>query len=155
MTQRRCTECRKWFTPQPSARTHQHVCGAACRRVRRRKLARYRRLDDLVEQRTDERLRQRKHRDAAKGVVRHAPASDAKQAELLSIVEQIVDKVARVSRATLLGDVRRMLREIAIFAASGVDEARPRHEPPSAPEELKIPSRSVPEVDGVTDRAGS
>src|SRR5438477_5026052 len=100
MAQSRCTECRKWFAPRVTAAKHQRVCGAACRRRRRGKLARQRRGDDLEGQRADERQRQKKHREAAKRDGCHEPPSGGKYAEVLLKLEQIVDGAARRSRAT-------------------------------------------------------
>ena len=152
---RRCTECRKWFVPKPTAVGHQRVCGPQCRSLRRRKLARGRRREDLDEQRTDERLRQRKHRDASKCAGRHAPASDGKYAELLAQLRQIVDDAARLSRAAFERDARRILRRSALFSDADVDGAGPRHAPASAPEGRQNSSRSAADVDGVTDWDGS
>ena len=78
MARRRCSECRKRYTPNLRAFTHQRVCGEACRRRRRNRLARRRRGDDLDAQRADERERQLKRRDTAKAAKYHEPASDAK-----------------------------------------------------------------------------
>jgi hypothetical protein len=39
MAQHRCTECRTWFAPAVTARGHQRVCGAGCKRRRRNKPA--------------------------------------------------------------------------------------------------------------------
>ena len=58
----RCTECRGWFRPAPSAATTQQVCNAACRASRDRKLALVRRDRDLHAFRDDERQRQRECR---------------------------------------------------------------------------------------------
>ena len=58
MCRRRCAECRRTFTPAPSALATQRVCGARCRAARDRELARARRARDLDGARTDERVRQ-------------------------------------------------------------------------------------------------
>ena len=80
---RKCSECRKWFRPEPTAAGHQKTCCAKCRLERRRRLARKRRLGDLEACREDEKQRQRRHRAAARSKAkgdaapdeRHAPAS--------------------------------------------------------------------------------
>jgi hypothetical protein len=95
MAQPRCTECRTWFTPAVTARSHQRVCGAACKRRRRNKLARRRRRDDLEAHRADERGRQEKHRDGRQGGNGHEPPSGRKYAELLGKLQQIVDDASR------------------------------------------------------------
>jgi hypothetical protein len=60
---RRCVECRRWFTPEPSARTTQKLCGdAPCKASRRNARARRRRSHDVQDYRVDERVRQRASR---------------------------------------------------------------------------------------------
>lgn len=115
MARHRCTECRKWFEPAVTARGHQRVCGEVCRRSRRRRLASLRRLSTLAEHREDERVRQRKHRGAPKAEPCHEPASDSKSWELLMKLQQIVDKVASLSRATFRREAMRILRENTII----------------------------------------
>ena len=154
MAQRRCNECRAWFTPKPTATGHQRVCGLECRRLRRLKLARGRRLKDIDEQRIDERVRQRKHRDAAKRGDCHEPASDAKIAELLEKWLQILDIAARLSRATFQRAALQILRRSAAFPGAGLDRAGRCHEPPSAPEARENGSETPAELDSVTSRDG-
>jgi len=99
---KRCTECRRWFAPMPSARGHQRVCGEErCREARRRKLARQRRAEALREHRADERERQQRcrARRAERGC--HAPPSGANSPDLLREIGQIVDGALALSRATL------------------------------------------------------
>lgn len=155
MARRRCTECRKRFTPKATARSHQRVCGEECRRQRRGKLARARRLGALEEQREDERARQRKHREAMAAGVCHEPPSDGKSLELLLKLREIVDKGARLSRATFLRDARRILGENGAWLGAERDRAGRCHEPPSALEPAENGSGCVASVDGVTDRDGS
>lgn len=59
---RRCSECRRTFTPSPRARSTQRVCCVACRAARDRRLAQIRRRGDLDAFRADERERQRNRR---------------------------------------------------------------------------------------------
>src|SRR5688572_9093355 len=61
---RRCTECRRTFTPSPRAVATQCVCSRACRAARDRKLARIRRAKDIKGYRADEQQRQRDSRKA-------------------------------------------------------------------------------------------
>ena len=110
MVKRRCSECRKRFTPAVSACGHQRVCGEACRCLRRNRLARLRRCDDLDEQRADERERQQRRRDASRATKCHELASGANSSELLRKVQEIVDKAASLSRATIRRDLMRVLR---------------------------------------------
>ncbi len=118
MARHRCTECRKWFEPAVTASGHQRVCGEDCRGSRRRRLSALRRRRTLAEQREDERARQRKHREAPKWGECHEPASDGKSWELLLKLQQIVDKAARLSRATFRRDALRILRRNAMFSGS-------------------------------------
>jgi hypothetical protein len=150
----RCTECRKWFAAAVTAGARQCVCGLDCRRQRRNKLARRRRRGDLDKRRADERARQQKHRDAARGAGCHEPASDRNYAELLEKLQQIVDRASRLSRATYGRDARRILRKSRAFAGATMDGAGRCHEPPSEPGPAENGSRSVAGVDGVTDRDG-
>ena len=111
---RRCTECRKTFTPARSAASTQCVCGAACRAARDRKLARIRRGRDRDGARAEEWARQqesRRRRLAAAGC--HAPPSPRKCALLPEEVRQIVDRALAVSRATLVRDLRGILSRLA------------------------------------------
>ena len=155
MARHRCTECRKRFTPAVTASRHQRVCGKDCRGRRRCKLARGRRLGALEEQREDERGRQQKHREARRLGACHEPPSGGKSWELLLKLQQIVDKAARLSRATFQRDARRILRTTRLFSESERDGAGRRHEPPSALGSAENGARSVATVDGVTDRDGS
>jgi hypothetical protein len=151
MVARRCSECRKRFTPVVSAVDHQLVCGEACRGRRRNRLARRRRYDDLDAHRVDERARQQTRRDAVRVAGCHELASAANNPDLLRKVHQIVDKAASLSRATLRRDLARILREIG----PKMDKAGGRHELPSALGVREMGSRSAPDVDGVTGRSGA
>ena len=119
---RKCSECRKWFTPGPTA-DHQKTCCEKCRRERRCRLARKRRLADLEAYREDEKQRQRRHREGMSAKPRepasrgprhgpvgsrhgpasgcHGPASTRNRLEFQPVLAEIVDKVLEVSRATL------------------------------------------------------
>jgi hypothetical protein len=103
---RRCTECRKTFDPAITARDTQRVCGAACRASRDRRLARARRRRELDDYRADERERQCTRRERREADGCHAPPSAPKCAELPREVVEIVDRLVRVSRATLLRQIR-------------------------------------------------
>lgn len=155
MARRRCTECRKRFTPEVTAQGHQRVCGKDCRCRRRRKLARARRLVALEEQREDDRTRQQKHREATGVGLCHEPPSDGNSWELLLKLQEIVDKGARLSRAAFLRDARRILRENSMSLGATRDTAGRCHEPPSTLGTAGNGSGSVASVDGVTDRDGS
>jgi hypothetical protein len=95
----------------------QRVCGAACRVVRDRKLARRRRRREIIDYRADECARQQAVRDrraqakreaAASGGPRHAPPSTSKSADLLEEVARFVDRAVEASRASLLRDLSRI-----------------------------------------------
>ena len=108
---RRCTECRKPFEIAASAIATQRVCGATCRSARDLKLARKRRLRELVEVREEERDRQRASRARRSlGAGCHAPPSAAKPLLSRGEVGEIVDQALALSRATLVRDLRGVLR---------------------------------------------
>jgi hypothetical protein len=150
----RCTECRKWFTPAVTAKQHQRVCGKECRGRRRAKLARSRRAATREDCRADERERQRKHREAAASGACHEPALSGKSSEWLGKMQQVVDKVVRLSRASFEREIRRIVRESAKVLGADVDRARACHEPASALAAAQNGSRSRLGVDGVTDQHG-
>jgi hypothetical protein len=104
-THKRCSECRCSFSPSPRAWSTQRVCGAECRAVRDRKLARARRRHDIEGYRYDERVRQEASRGrrvkaqaGEVGAVGHAPASACKSAELPVEVLRFVDRAVEASR---------------------------------------------------------
>ncbi len=108
----RCAQCRKRFEPHAAARGTQRVCGPVCRAQRDNALARRRRALDLDEAREDERLRQRKHRAAARTPgdapeqppdppPGHAPPSGDNPVKLQRKLLQIWDEEATLSRARL------------------------------------------------------
>lgn len=113
---RRCTECRKTFTPAPSAHTTQRVCGEVCRANRDRRLARARRRRDVDDARVDERERQRASRRQRKEAGCHAPASTRKCPLTRIEVKQFVDRALDRSRATLVRDLRGILLRFAPIA---------------------------------------
>lgn len=152
MAKCRCTECQRQFTPDVRASDHQRVCGKACRKLRRNRLARHRRQADLEAHRADERERQRKHRDGPAEAKCHEPASDAKALELLKKWEEIVDRATRLSRATFRRDAMRILREMQAAQPGNVDGAGACHELASALGAAETGSAMAAGVDGVTDR---
>ena len=134
---------------------HQRVCGEPCLQRRRNRLARRRRRDDLESHRVDELARQQKHRDAAKRAGRHELASDAKHQELQRKLEQMVDRIAALSRAGFRREVMQILRKYGPLLPAKVDSVGARHELPSALDTAGNGSRSRVDGDGVTDRDGS
>jgi len=110
---RRCAECRKTFTPAPSARTTQRVCGHGCRAARDRRLVRARRRGAIEEARADERERQRAHRERRTAAGCHAPPSARKPLYSRQEVGRFVDRAFALSRATLVRDLRGILLRIA------------------------------------------
>jgi len=123
---RRCAECRKTFTPAPSARTTQRVCGHGCRAARDRRLARARRRRALEDARADERERQRAHRERAAAAGCHAPPSAGKLAYSREEVGRFVDRAFALSRATLIRDLRGILLRIAPATGSAEVTRGPR-----------------------------
>lgn len=112
---KRCSECRGWFVPEPSAVKTQRVCGEAeCRRARKRKQARARRRARLQDHRADERARQRECRERRRAKDCHAPASDGKAAlvaaGMLEAWDEMAGGLAAMSRASLQRRIPRLLR---------------------------------------------
>ena len=99
----------------------------------------------------DERARQQRRRDAVRAAGCHELASAANRLDLLRKVQQIVDKAASLSRATLRRDLARILRQIG----PKMDKAVGRHELPSALGGREMGSRSALDVDNVTGRSGA
>ena len=111
----RCTECREWYEPAPSALASQKVCGKTCRTARNGTLARRRREEHLHEYRVAERERQRTCREAQRAeytrgasrvtdplvTPRHAPASAPSRLESFGKLLAEWDRQAARSRATL------------------------------------------------------
>jgi hypothetical protein len=120
MLRRRCCECRKTFTPAPSASATQRVCSPVCRRARVRKLGRKRRGRELEQCRADERERQRACRAGRMGEPCHAPASARKYAISREEVGQIVDRILALSRVSLERDLPRFLDQFAAEVGKGV-----------------------------------
>lgn len=154
MAQHRCTECRKWFTAAATAREHQRVCGPECRQLRRNRLARRRRGEDVEGWRVDERERQRRRRGAAKEGPCHEPASDGKHAELLEKLQQIVDKAVDLSRATFRREARQILRKCGAWGGSELDGAGPCHELASKRKVTESGGLSGVSLDNVTSQHG-
>lgn len=141
MTSRqRCTECRGWYHPAPSAKGSQVVCSEACRRARRRKQAQRRRAEQLEESRSSERARQRACRAREQCVPAgsgaragpggqahdvttcHAPPSTLKSSELREQLALFWDTQAQRSRATLDRELQRIARETRDFVARSLAE---------------------------------
>lgn len=146
-TRRRCTECRLWFKPAPSAAKTQHVCGPSCRARRRRKLAQARRRRELACFRVDNRERQQVRRKLrresaaaatcteavasaappseptaprmAPGAGCHAPASAAKGSELQREVLTMWDELQAMSRASLVRALPGIMRRIERSGETG------------------------------------
>ena len=117
---RRCTVCRKWYRPCPSAAKTQKSCSSAkCRRKRRRRLAKRRRSLELYDYREDERERQRRCRQKrreASGT--NPPGAELSRAGLLpqppdlkEVIIKIWDKSMNQSRASLHRELLLFLRD--------------------------------------------
>ena len=112
---KRCTECRRWFTPADSAVKTQGVCGDGCRKARRRKLSRRRRSRCPHAYRVDERLRQQAHRDRLRQGECHAPPSAAKSLNLQKEIREMVDEALALSRTSLKRGLPRILARAGSF----------------------------------------
>jgi len=134
--QRRCSECRASFIPIACVRDRQRVCGTdVCRLRRRAKASRRRRSAAVQDHRVDERARQQTSRarrraaaatgaqpvtEAAGSRAGHEPSSDAITSKQLGKLDQIVDKIldriTRLSRAELRREIAVILRAGAPFS---------------------------------------
>lgn len=94
------------------------MCGPACRVRRRRKLARRRRIQDLQDQRADERDRQRRCRESRRGRACHAPPSTLKPALLRAEMLEIWDEAMALSRTTLVRRLPALVRVSVPFAGT-------------------------------------
>ena len=139
-----------------SAVKTQVVCGPTCRHGRRLRLARQRRGRDLEEAREDERLRQRKcrelrrereerqgrdsaiassqgpagTRDRHERAKCHEPASSSISLDLQNEIGEIVDRVTRLSRASLQREIAALMRRRGPPTGSGL--AHVTNQPPAA-----------------------
>ena len=122
---RRCTECRRSFTPSPRAASSQCVCSPECRAARNRKLARARRSRDIEAYREDEKHRQQQSRAERARTVSpppdarecHAPPSTHKALDSKQKIDWIVARVMAASRATFVRELTRITaasREIVV-----------------------------------------
>jgi hypothetical protein len=123
---KRCTECRRWFTPAGSAVKTQRVCGDGCRKARHRKLSRRRRARCPHAFRVDDRLRQQAHRDRLRRGECHAPPSAAKLPELPEEIREVVDEALALSRTTLERGLPRILARAGPFPWTEVAGSRPK-----------------------------
>lgn len=132
-----CTQCRKRFEPHPATRGTQRVCGPACRALRDNALARHRRALHLDAAREDERLRQQKHRAAARTpgaapekppdpLPCHAPGSADNPLKLQRKILQIWDEESALSRARLERKFARILGEMEAISGAEPPVSRAR-----------------------------
>lgn len=149
---RRCVVCHSGFTAAASAQQTQLVCGAECRKLRNRALARARRAKAVERYREDERERKRKCRQARReggaqceggrcregpgrpAPVRvtgcHAPPSLAKGSELNEKLLETWDRLVALSRATLEQELSEILGGIEPLAATTCPPKPRCHAPP-------------------------
>jgi hypothetical protein len=120
----RCTVCRHWYRPSITATSFQKTCSIACRRRRRRRLARCHREHNLQDYRVDERTRQRASRRRRKKKKVAVAQGETKEsgdlsraglqpqvADLERFVRQSVDKALKWSRPTLIRQLTALLRD--------------------------------------------
>ena len=129
----RCTECRKRFVASPKSGDKQRVCCEPCRVIRRRKLARRRRCQDVEGFRADERERQRRRRVGLAVRERmvhgdrecHVPASTCKSLEVREEIHRILDGPFRLSRAGFARELARIERNIGSIVSRAVTQNGP------------------------------
>ena len=92
---RRCSECGKWFAPNPRAAKTQMTCSKPHSLVRRGRRAKERRRKDLEATRAAEVVRQRRCREAKRAAPGPAPPESAVMPEALLL------KLEAVLAATL------------------------------------------------------
>jgi len=146
----RCSECRRSFVPEPSARKTQRVCGGGCRQIRDRRLARTRRKGDLEHARRAERRRQRVCRARRAVVECHAPASASKSLVSQELLVVLVDQVLAESRASLVFELSGIIEEMARRAGIG----RPVSRGGLGAEDIEITPDSAPILADVTREVG-
>lgn len=129
---KRCSQCRRWFTPPARLAKQQRVCSAGCRLKRRAKQARFRRSKKPQWYRQEERERKRRSRqvqrlarsegegqqavtgehvgtDVSAG---HAPGRGPKRRESQRKFDDLWDRLLDVSRAGLEREVRNIARQM-------------------------------------------
>ena len=126
-TRRRCCECRRWYTPAPSAAKTQKTCSKECRLGRRARQERERRKADLADARADERERQRAHRAGKRGA---SPGVDPPVSltglslQVRVVIAEMEREVGQAYRLSLTG-LRRRLRRKALKTVEKMEgEAR-------------------------------
>ena len=124
-SRRRCTSCRKWYRPHPSASRTEQTCSRACQRTRLGKLSKRRRKRALLEHREQELARQqvcreRRHQTrkaiaTADPPLRSAASRSTLSLQAIATMEVILenwDKKTGRSRSRLLVDLRAVVWEI-------------------------------------------
>jgi hypothetical protein len=117
----RCSECRRWYAPFPSAHVHQKTCGKGCRLRRRAEQERVRRAEDPARARSQERERQRAHRGRSDGSAGRMSRAGLPM-ELVDLIERIRrdwGQELTVSLAGLSRDLRAWYVDKARLAAVG------------------------------------
>ena len=111
--QRRCCECRGWYTPTRSTTKTQMTCGKGCRLRRRAKQEKARRAADLADSRVADRVRQREHRLRKRTGGEERPVSQAGlAAQVTESIDQIIEKLRQEQRLSQAG-LRRQLYRLA------------------------------------------
>ena len=111
---RRCTSCRRWYLPAATAVHNQKTCGSVeCRRRRRNRMAQRRRERDIQDFRVEERVRQRRHREARRRDKPGAVSRAGLSPQVIDIEQVLLekwDKRIGVSRAGFRREIRMALR---------------------------------------------
>jgi hypothetical protein len=139
---KRCSICRKWYYPHPSALDTQKTCSSACRKKRKNLLAHKRRDQAIYHYRPEERLRQRecrKRKRESDAIDRKSErvGTDASRATLsgqpVDLAELILkkwDKEQHVSRARLRRNLIEIIKNTSHKMGQGETKRHACHAPP-------------------------
>jgi hypothetical protein len=140
---KRCSICRKWYYPHPSALDTQKTCSSACRKKRKNLLAHKRRDQDIYQYRTEERLRQRecrKRKRKSDAIDRKSErvGTDVSRAtlsgqpvDLAELVLKKWDKEQQVSRAGLRRNLIEIIKDMSQKVGRGETKSHACHTPSS------------------------
>jgi hypothetical protein len=139
---KRCSICRKWYTPHPSALNTQKTCCPECRKKRKNRLALKRRDQDIYQYRVAERIRQREYRQRkreSKAIDRQSETTDehvshaklpGQPVDFAELILKNWDKEQQLSRARLHRYLIELIKDTPHNVGQGETKSRPCHAPP-------------------------